>query len=54
MQRRGQHGDHLIGELVHDMDTAAVDIEHNIVSVQLILMNHQTHSRFIFDKENCL
>ena len=34
------HGDHVVGEIVHHMDAAAVHIQHNIVTVAFILMNH--------------
>ena len=32
--------DHIISQVVHHMDTAAVDVQDNIISVALILMNH--------------
>ena len=35
-----EHCDHVIGEIIHYMDAAAVDIENNIIAVEFILVYH--------------
>ena len=35
---------HVIGQLVHHMDATAVDIQHNIIIAQFILMDHYNSS----------
>ena len=35
-----EHGDDIIGQLVHRMDRAGADIQHDVVAVQFVLMDH--------------
>ena len=39
-------GNHVIGEPVHQMDGARAHVQHDVISVQLILMNHSDPPRF--------
>ena len=35
-----EHGDNVIGQLVHRVDRAGADIQHDVIAAQLILMDH--------------
>ena len=35
-----EHGDDVIGQLVHRVDRAGADIQHDVIAAQLILMDH--------------
>ena len=43
-----KNADHVVCFLVHNMDSAAVHIEDDIISVVLVLMYHQRYLSFIF------
>ena len=38
-----EHRDDVIGHLVHGVNRARTDVQHDVVSAQLILMNHRTY-----------
>ena len=36
-----KHGNNIVGDLIHHMDTAGANIQHDVVAALLVLMNHK-------------
>ena len=42
-----EHGDDVIGHLIHHVDGAGAGVQHDVVAVELILMYHNLFSSYI-------